>query len=343
MKFPAISLCMIVKNEEDFIEQCLASVSKLVSEIIIVDTGSTDGTLSICEKFQAKIYHYEWNHHFAEARNFGLLQASGDWILWMDADEQLESNQERLVEQSVVQTNAHVLLFPVLNYYGDHFPIQEDQFFLYYQPRLFRNHMGIRFYNRIHETIQLPEEILSYHTSDIVDAPIHHYGYIKEIAERKNKSSRNKELIMEEINTPHHSPWIEYHLASEYYREKDYSKAFLYVNASILNFLRQQTKPPAIIYRLKYTILLETNSIDGAWPGIEKALQLYPDYVDLHFMKGYILFQKGKYQEALASFEKCLELGECHPNYLILKGTGSFKALKYKELCLNRIIAQSNQ
>lgn len=132
-------------------------------------------------------------------------------------------------------------------------------------------------------------------------------------------------------------------MASEYYREKDYSKAFLYVNASILNFLRQQTKPPAIVYRLKYTILLETNSIDGAWPGIEKALQLYPDYVDLHFMKGYILFQKGKYQEALASFQKCLELGECHPDYLILKGTGSFKALKYKELCLNRIIAQSNQ
>ncbi|WP_027409310.1 glycosyltransferase family 2 protein [Anoxybacteroides tepidamans] len=334
---PSISLCMMVKNEEDFIEQCLASVQEVVNEIIIVDTGSTDNTISICGKFQTKIYQYAWNNHFADARNFGLSKASGDWILWMDADEELEQGKSDLIRQSIQKTKSPVLLLPIINYYGDGFPVQENQTFLCYQPRLFRNRVGIQFLNRIHETLHLPDDFLSYDLSETVDVSLHHYGYIKEVTQRKNKGYRNKQLLMEEMNDPNHSPWVEYHLASEFYRENNYTLAFSYINASILKFLLHQMKPPAIAYRLKYAILMETNSIDGAWPGIEKAILLYPDYVDLHFIKGYILFQKGMYKEALAAFEKCLELGEDNINYLILRGTGSFKAIKYKELCLNKI------
>ena len=92
-----------------------------------------------------------------------------------------------------------------------------------------------------------------------------------------------------------------------------------------------------LLYKLKYAILIETGSLDGAWPSIEKAILLYPDYVDLYFYKGYILYKMKNYTEALQAFEKCLELGDHHTEHLILKGTGSFKAWKYKGLCLEQL------
>ena len=82
-----ISLCMIVKNEEAYLEECLTSVKDLVSEIIIVDTGSTDKTKEIAKKFGAKIIDFTWIDDFAAARNASIKQATGDWILVLDADE----------------------------------------------------------------------------------------------------------------------------------------------------------------------------------------------------------------------------------------------------------------
>lgn len=338
MSSPSVSLCMIVKNEEDFIDQCLKSVQHLVQEMIIIDTGSTDQTIEICKKYGAKIYSYPWNNHFADARNFGLSKAKGDWILWLDADEELEAGHEQSFLTTLLHSKASMLFMPVVNYYGETLPVQKDQAYLYYQPRCFRNHKGIQFYNRIHESPNIPENSDSSYTFENVEVPIHHYGYIQEITEKRNKAQRNLQLIKEEYQKPDHSPWIEYHLASDYYRTNDFQSALAYVNKSIVGFLQKGLLPPAILYRLKYVVLVETNSFDGAYLGIDKALLLYPDYVDLHFMKGLILFHKNEYKDALISFEKCLELGENHSDYLIMKGTGSFKAEHYKNLCLGKLV-----
>jgi glycosyltransferase involved in cell wall biosynthesis len=85
-----ISLCMIVKNEEDVLERCLASIQKIVDEIIIVDTGSTDRTKEIAEKFSAKIFDFEWIDDFSAARNYAFNQATMEYILWLDADDFLQ-------------------------------------------------------------------------------------------------------------------------------------------------------------------------------------------------------------------------------------------------------------
>ncbi len=85
-----ISLCMIVKNEEDSLGRCLSSVKEAVDEIIIVDTGSTDKTKEIAASFGAKIYDFEWIDDFAAARNFSFGQATQSYILWLDADDVLE-------------------------------------------------------------------------------------------------------------------------------------------------------------------------------------------------------------------------------------------------------------
>ncbi len=94
-----ISLCMIVKNEENTLERCLSSVQKAADQIIIVDTGSTDGTKRIARKFTRHIFDFEWIDDFAAARNFAFQQAEMDYIFWLDADDVLlEEDLSRLLE-----------------------------------------------------------------------------------------------------------------------------------------------------------------------------------------------------------------------------------------------------
>ena len=92
-----ISLCMIVKDEEKVIERCLNTVVDIVDEIIIVDTGSQDSTKEKVKKYKADIYDFPWKDDFAEARNFAFSKARMDYILWLDADDVLEKeDQEKL-------------------------------------------------------------------------------------------------------------------------------------------------------------------------------------------------------------------------------------------------------
>ena len=333
---PTITLCMIVKDEADFISACLESVKGLVSEIIIIDTGSTDQTIELCKNHGAKLFPYKWKNDFADARNYGLSFATGDWILWLDADETLDVTNISLITETLSNTNAHLLSLPVLNYHGKTKPVDKNNAYLIYQLRLFRNYKNITFHNRIHETPLLPTDITE---NDIESIPvfIHHYGYLQEVTETKQKGQRNIHLLQQEMSDPAHSPWIEYHLASEFYRQEKYQQAFEYVNNSIILFLQQNQKPPSLLYKLKYAVLIETNSLEGAWPSIEKAILLYPDYVDLHFYMGYILYKKENYVMAIQAFDKCIELGDHHTKHLVLKGTGSFKAWRYKGLCLEQL------
>jgi glycosyltransferase involved in cell wall biosynthesis len=78
---------MIVKNEEDVLEKCLSSISDIVDEIIIVDTGSTDKTKEIAKKYKCKIYDFKWINDFSAARNYSFSKATSDYILWLDADD----------------------------------------------------------------------------------------------------------------------------------------------------------------------------------------------------------------------------------------------------------------
>ena len=95
-----ISLCMIVKNEEDVLERCLSSVSDLVDEIIVVDTGSTDSSREIAARFTEKVFDFPWRDDFAAARNESFSHASMDYCMWLDADDVLlESDRAAFLSQ----------------------------------------------------------------------------------------------------------------------------------------------------------------------------------------------------------------------------------------------------
>lgn len=116
-----ISLCMIVKNEEEALGRCLRSVEGVADEIIIVDTGSTDRTKEIAESFTANIFDFEWKDDFGAARNFAFSQATGDYILWLDADDVL------LEEDRLQMLQLKATLDPKVDSVMMHYHLVRDQ------------------------------------------------------------------------------------------------------------------------------------------------------------------------------------------------------------------------
>ena len=113
-----ISLCMIVKNEEEVLDNCLSSISDVVDEIIIVDTGSNDNTKIIANKYTNNIYDFKWCDDFSKARNYSFSKATKDYILWLDADDYLTlENKEKLanlIATTLEQIRvANILLHPI--------------------------------------------------------------------------------------------------------------------------------------------------------------------------------------------------------------------------------------
>jgi tetratricopeptide (TPR) repeat protein len=222
-------------------------------------------------------------------------------------------------------------LSPLINFYGSR--ADHDEVIYIAQPRFFRNHLGFRFENKIHEWLNL-SAAYEQERVGFLDLEIYHYGYMDSQVAAKQKFSRNVKMLLEELKKDKSHAWTHYYLAAEYNRRKEYGKAFEHINQSIRLFLNEGViPPPSMLYSLKYSILIETGSFDGAWPGIKSAVKMFPDYVDLKFYMGVILYYKKMYREALACFKECLQMGETKINYLSIRGLGSFRAWYYAGLC----------
>ncbi|WP_131925513.1 glycosyltransferase [Hazenella coriacea] len=333
-----LSLCMIVKDEANNIERCLKSVAGVVDEMIIVDTGSTDQTPEICRSLGAQVYDFKWNGSFADARNYGIERATGDWILWLDADEEVDWADRGQLRDVLSQENYDIVAIHLVNYYGK--SVKPDQVFNVAHHRLFRNRCGFKFVNNIHETLNLDQVLTTAELQKrigLVPVKVYHYGYLDAFVKEKGKFKRNLNMLEKELERKDYSPWVHYHLASEYYRNEEFEKSFEHVNKSIVQFVLKGYTPPALLYKLKYSILISLGSFDGAWPSIEKAILLYPDYVDLHFYKGIILYGKKMYRQAIRTFDHCIQMGEDQLDYLTLKGLGSFQAMYYKGICYEKL------
>lgn len=326
MKRPQITLCMIVKDEEESLADCLNSASPLVDDMIIVDTGSTDQTKKIAKQFTRCVYDYTWRDDFADARNFALNQSDADWVLWLDADERLVIENKDLWLKTFIEkfSNYDAFLLPLENYYG---PAPTNaHMYLYQSFRLMSVRSGLRYKQSIHEHFDLSQGEFRLAEEPLLGVTVRHFGYLDHYVEKKEKHNRNFKLLEKEKRRHDYDPWIDYHIASEYYRRKDYHAAFENVNQCIYRFIENEKIPPSLAYKLKYEILLATGSLNNALDGIDRALMIYPDYVDLHYYKGLIHYKKEQYEEAIDAFQTCVDLGEDAP-YLILKGVGSYMAM----------------
>ena len=148
---PALSLCMIVKNEERDLARCLDSVASLRAEIVIVDTGSQDATREIAASYSANVYPFEFTVvNFAAARNHGLARASGRWIMVLDADEILDQVSVPLIRELVSRDENAGYYFERWNHQpGEARPMPD------HVVRLFPNRPDYRYRGRVHETVDV--------------------------------------------------------------------------------------------------------------------------------------------------------------------------------------------
>lgn len=312
---PTISLCMIVKDEERCIERCLESVHALVDEIIIVDTGSTDHTLEVISKYNLKVYHYEWDHHFANARNYAIEQATGDYILHLDADEWIEDPKSNL--KTIL--NKEIYYLPIRNDIGG--GLAEIHKF----PRLFRNIKELRYVGALHEQINLS---LNQHRSSglLQEVLIHHDGYLAHIAHSKNKQKRNLDILLRE-NEENPSAFNLYNLGQQYYTDKKYQKS---VEAYQQAF--QYGGEYAFTKRLLLGLiqsLMKLRQYSEALSIARDSFTIYPDYIEFKYYEGLIYQEMGYLPDAEQCFEKCVEHGDSDPtvHYNTYEGTGSYLAL----------------
>lgn len=333
-----ISLCMIVRNEEKNIERCLKSAAGLVDEIIVIDTGSEDRTKDICKKYEVRIFDFEWKDDFAAARNFSIEKATGDWILWLDADEELQIQDAQALKDCLQNKKEDFMPVQMLHFYGS-LPASNSRSYISSAYRLFRNGVGIYFSGKIHEKLTADNiaEMIPHMTQNNF-IRILHYGYMDD--EMNHKNTRNMELLLKEKNERPDDAWIHYHLAVEYYHAQEYEYSYGYVNIAILLFLQKEILPPSLVYKLKYDVLTAMEKFEIVLKSIEKAIELYPDYVDLHYYKGLAEFSIGEYEQAKNTFRHCVVLGESNPEYLILAGVGSFSAFQYIARCHEMLLEE---
>ncbi len=222
MEVAMVSCCLIVKNEIDVFERCINSIKDIlkgvVDEIIVVDTGSTDGTQQLAFELGCKVFDFEWCHDFAKARNFAVSKAKNDWVFSIDADEFIVSVDIDSIKNIILNlSETTVGEIPVVNY-GDE---KGQRYTISYLGRIF-NKKEVCFTRSIHEYLCSEKNI----DLEYVDLPIevHHTGYVEEVIKDKNKTERNIDLIKKELLKTKDN-YLMMHLGKSYIDLEKYEEA----------------------------------------------------------------------------------------------------------------------
>ena len=179
-----ISACVIVKNEEKNIGQWLNNMRQIADEIIVVDTGSTDNTLNILENAGIISYHFTWCNDFAAAKNYAIQQATGDWIVFLDADEYFDASSIQRFRTEMTRYHANkkigAIMCQLVNIDIDN---RDKIIDTAIQVRIFRNTKNIYYKNPVHE--QLVTKPGKYIMQKCFDLQIVHTGYSTSILRKK--------------------------------------------------------------------------------------------------------------------------------------------------------------
>lgn len=322
--YNTVSLCMIVKNEERYIAQCLHSVKDIVSEIIIVDTGSTDQTLIICEDYGARIYPYEWNEDFSLARNYSLSNATCNWILVLDADEILDPNCVEDLHSLLNQTMQDGYIVTIYNYTGN---LEDNTYSMHHAIRLFRNDKGYCYEGTIHEQIVCSQGTdIDYDNQlfEVSNLVIRHYGYLDEVIEEKKKRTRNIPLLQKQLKAQPQNAFVLFNLGNEYLSMNQIVKATEYYQLSKTKIDQQSAFAPYLYYRmiLCYSYL---NCHRECIQLSDEILSLYPNFIDILYLKGIALYHLQQYNQAILVLDQCLAI-ESPPILLSFEeGTNTYK------------------
>lgn len=323
-----ISLCMIVKNEEEMLPGCLEAVYQHVDQLIVCDTGSTDRTMEIAREYGATVIEFPWNGSFSDARNASMKQATGDWLMYLDADEHIVDNDGALLRQLARKTWIEGFYLVETNFTGElEFGTQTSHMAL----RLYQNRPQYSFEGLIHE--QKMRHMPTYVTERFQNSPIrvNHYGYLKDVIEDKSKRQRNLDLLHQQAEECEDS-FTAFNLGSEYGAMHDWPEARKHFERA-LELARKDDEgvwqlaqfAPMMVSRLA-TAQRSTGAFDEALALISEGLRYWPQFTDLVYERALIEHEQGNLHDARESVETCIEMGDAPARLVAVQGKGSHQA-----------------
>lgn len=275
-----ISLCLIVKNEIRFIERCLQPLVGRFAEICVLDHFSEDGTFEYLQTLDCKLKQMEWKDDFSTSRNFCAEMASQEWILFLDADEELLSPSIENLKNQLHNTNYFGFRLPVQNYVHEGYwqPVAEvieahpkleefPGYVLNYSPRVYRNFKGIKWSGKIHETFLPSMRELSLEYANLENVVIHHFGSERSQSENKEKLMAYIKLLLQKVESDpeNKNSWHELGVA-----------------------------------------FTDSQMFDQAVQAYDRAIRLAPDWVEPKRNLGILLNHHGRGKEAEAIFRSLL-------------------------------------
>lgn len=337
-----LSLCMIVKNEEATLSKCLGSVKNVVDEMVVLDTGSTDSTPQIAQKFGAKVYHFEWCNDFSAARNEALKYVTGDWILVLDADETLTQKIVPQLKQAI--RREEYLLINLLRH-----EVEAEQSPYSLVSRLFRNHPDIRFSRPYHALVDdSVSEILTQEphlqVGYLEGVAISHTGYQKSAIAQQDKFTKAQAAMEGFLASHPNDPYVcsklgalyvesgkliegikllaqgvanceeeyetlyelYYHLGIAYSRLQNYKNAIAHYDAAVKLPIYPILKLGA--YNNLGNLLKATGDLNGAKTAYEATIKIDSSFVPGYYNLGMTLKEMSLFKDAILAYQKAIEL-----------------------------------
>lgn len=297
---PRISLCLIVRDEQEQLPRCLGSTRGAADEVVVVDTGSRDATRAVARDLGARVIDLPWPDSFALARNAALAAAGGEWILCLDADEALAPGAPARIRALTAGGGADAYLCTVVNLVGSRrAPEQQLSLGL----RLFRNRPEHRFAGAVHEQLQLPPGARVAHGG----FGIIHWGYLEGGLGRKGE--RNLALARRMAAADPADPLVRFHLATALYQLARYGEAAAQCREALDRRPPREQPWVSNLVRTRIACLLAGEAYEQALAELADWLPVYPAFTDLVFLQGLALLALGRLPAARAAFARCLELG----------------------------------
>ncbi len=337
-----ISACVIVKNEEANLPRWLDCMKRIADELIVVDTGSADGTVAIAAAAGAHVEHFSWCNDFAAAKNFALSHAAGEWIVFLDADEFFPSEQcqqvRQILKRYLSDSRVVALAFRLINIDRE---TGQDQGTSMQAIRCFRNREWLRYQGAVHEQLSDLEGKGRQQPCYVENIIIYHTGYSAALIEEKLR--RNLALLGQKMRDSSAEAVDLFHLADCHYGLGQYSEAADYARQAIeagIEPAGQEDRPYSILVQ---SLILANRSRQEVLKAFEEAERRYPDSSKFPFLWGIYDWSCEAYYEAEIHFQRGMCLYRRESESADSRAGQSARFVPQALLCLGKAVRWKGQ
>ncbi|NFV30979.1 glycosyltransferase [Clostridium botulinum] len=333
-----LSIAMMVKNESKYLDKCLSSLKPVLeavsSELIIVDTGSTDNTVEIAKKYTNKLYFHKWNNDFSDMRNITIDYCNGEWIFIIDGDEVLQEPQSIIDALTLKLDKEYNTLF--IRVKSLHSEYNLNSYSTLTSPRIFKNDGSFKYEGKVHNQPIHKEPSL------LLNSEILHYGYVTndpELMERKFK--RTASILKSELERKPDDIYYLYQLGKSYHLHKDLQQSIeQYEKAYKILDKKKLKKNFGQLYMPFASAYSTSKQYKEAIKICKEGIKLFDGYLDLYYIAANSLEALGDLEEAFYYYKEFIKVYEDFYNYKISQDpaiTIEYRNNSYKDVVLTKL------